>query len=108
MGVSEDSAFGLRGFNFVGILEGAASNNGFHGTPENPPRPAIGSLAYNGGPTLTLLPQPGSPVIDAGNTMLTHDQRGAPRPVGARADFGAVEVAGNDTNLQRAHWCGDG
>ena len=62
--------------------------------------PGLGALANNGGPTLTMLPQPGSPVLDAGNNSLipsgvTFDQRGAgfPRIMGARVDIGAVEAA---------------
>ncbi len=55
----------------------------------------LGPLSDNGGPTLTMLPQPGSPVIDAGgSTTLTVDQRGLPRIVGAAVDIGAVEVQG--------------
>ena len=51
----------------------------------------LGTLADNGGPTLTILPQSGSPVIDAGATDLTVDQRGRPRPDGAADDIGATE-----------------
>ena len=62
--------------------------------------PGLGALANNGGATQTMLPQPGSPLIDAGNNSLipmgmTFDQRGAgfPRVVGGRVDIGAVEAA---------------
>jgi hypothetical protein len=64
--------------------------------------PQLGGLADNGGPTQTLLPQPGSPLIDAipnascpdGASGITTDQRGLPRPdAGSPAcDIGAVEV----------------
>ncbi len=54
--------------------------------------PALGALADNGGPTQTHLPQFGSPVINAGDTTLTVDQRGIARPQGAADDIGAVEV----------------
>jgi predicted outer membrane repeat protein len=64
--------------------------------------PKLGPLADNGGPTLTHLPMPGSPVIDAGDLALEpgvgdtplFDQRGAPfsRVVGALIDIGAFEV----------------
>jgi hypothetical protein len=55
--------------------------------------PSLGPLADNGGPTLTMALLPGSPAIDAGNTLLapTCDQRGYPRPAGAAADIGAYE-----------------
>jgi hypothetical protein len=53
--------------------------------------PLLGPLRDNGGPTLSMLPDPASPVIDAGeNTWpLSDDQRGLPR-VGPD-DIGAVE-----------------
>jgi hypothetical protein len=57
--------------------------------------PGLGALADNGGPTLTMLPQPGSPLIDAipvVDCLLTTDQRGIERPQGDGCDIGAVEV----------------
>ncbi|HET6632219.1 MAG TPA: right-handed parallel beta-helix repeat-containing protein [Rhodanobacteraceae bacterium] len=59
--------------------------------------PLLGPLASNGGPRLTMLPLPGSPLIDAGDTSAAigpYDERGAPhaRVVGAAVDIGAVEV----------------
>jgi Right handed beta helix region len=63
--------------------------------------PQLGPLAANGGPTATLLPQPGSPLIDAiptascqadGAAGITSDQRGVTRPQGTGCDIGAVEV----------------
>lgn len=76
--------------------------------------PLLGPLADNGGPTLTHLPQEGSPAINAGvegalsadttdldsdgNTSepLPRDQRGLERIIGTDVDIGAVEVgAGN-------------
>ncbi len=58
--------------------------------------PLLGPLANNGGPTPTMLPLPGSPAIDAGDTKLAPatDQRGMPRVSGAAVDLGAVEVTG--------------
>ena len=55
--------------------------------------PKVGPLANNGGPTLTMALLPGSPAIDAGNTLLAPaiDQRGFPRPAGSAADIGAFE-----------------
>ena len=59
---------------------------------------ALGSLADNGGPTLTYMPQPGSYSIDKGNpaecSQFPVDQRGAQRPSGA-CDSGSIE-AGSD------------
>lgn len=55
--------------------------------------PLLGTLAANGGPTLTMGLLPGSPAIDAANDALapSTDQRGVPRPVGAHSDIGAYE-----------------
>ena len=56
--------------------------------------PLLGSLADNGGPTLTHLPGPGSPTIDGGRGTYCplQDQRGIARPKGFFCDIGAVEV----------------
>lgn len=68
---------------------------------ENAPPPQLGPLAANGGPTPTLLPESGSPLIDAipigscqadGAGGITNDQRGVTRPQGTGCDIGAVEV----------------
>ncbi len=62
--------------------------------------PGLGALANNGGPTLTMLPQPGSPALGAGNAALipagvTTDQRGVgyARVVNGSLDLGSVEAA---------------
>jgi len=57
----------------------------------------LGSLADNGGPTATMLPASGSPLIDGssvigGECALDTDQRGTARPQGDACDIGAVEV----------------
>ncbi len=64
--------------------------------------PMLGPLAANGGPTNTMLPAPGSPLIDGvaagscpdGAAGITTDQRGLARPDTASpaCDIGAVEV----------------
>ena len=54
--------------------------------------PLLGALADNGGPTQTMLPAAGSPVIDAGGACTGTDQRGMSRPQGSACDIGAVEV----------------
>lgn len=52
--------------------------------------PMLLALADNGGPTMTHLPGPGSPVLDAGQSVSATDQRGFVRTDGL-ADIGAVE-----------------
>ena len=60
--------------------------------------PMLGALADNGGPTQTMLPQPGSPLIDAikpvSECQVDVDQRGVTRPQIKGCDTGAVEVLG--------------
>jgi hypothetical protein len=55
--------------------------------------PKLGSLADNGGPTLTMALLPGSPAIDAGSAVgaPATDQRGVARPQGPGVDIGAFE-----------------
>ena len=55
--------------------------------------PLLGPLADNGGGTLTHVPLPGSPVLNAvGDASCpATDQRGVARPQGTRCDIGAVE-----------------
>ncbi len=57
--------------------------------------PNLGALQSNGGPTPTLLPLVGSPVLGAGDPSLAPatDQRGQPRPPGGPTDLGAVQVS---------------
>ena len=63
------------------------------GETASPIDPLLGPLADNGGPTLTHLPSPGSPTIEAGPaTCPATDQRGTARPQGATCDIGSVEV----------------
>ena len=63
--------------------------------------PLLGPLGANGGPTLTQVPQPGSPLLDwvalgscqaDGAAGITTDQRLLARPSGPGCDIGAVEV----------------
>ncbi len=86
-----------NGYNFgddgsCGLTAPTDHNSG--GSPE------LGPLASNGGPTATLLPQTGSPLIGAippvscqadGAAGITTDQRGEPRG-GSACDIGAVQV----------------
>jgi hypothetical protein len=57
--------------------------------------PFLGPLANNGGATLTHALLTGSPAIDKGTNIgcPPTDQRGMPRPLGARCDIGAYEFS---------------
>jgi len=75
------------------------SSCGFTGTgdTQNGADPLLGALGDNGGPTPTMLPQSGSPLIDAipvaaCDPTVTVDQRGVTRPQQNGCDIGAVEV----------------
>ncbi|HEU4662672.1 MAG TPA: choice-of-anchor Q domain-containing protein [Dokdonella sp.] len=59
--------------------------------------PRLYALAFNGGPTPTMVPKPGSPLLDAAGTadLPATDQRGYARLVGSAADIGAVEDDGD-------------
>jgi hypothetical protein len=63
--------------------------------------PALGALADNGGPTQTMRPLPGSPVIDAiaCTDAPATDQRGVPRPQFVQCDIGAVEYSVADDTV---------
>ena len=80
----------------TGISDGVRGNQ--VGTSASPIDPMLDSLAYNGGPTMTHAPQSGSPVLDAGSTLLAasyYDGRGEDylRTVGTATDIGAVEYS---------------
>ncbi len=55
--------------------------------------PMLDALADNGGSTLTMALQSGSPAINAGNdsSCASTDQRGVSRPLGTHCDIGAYE-----------------
>jgi hypothetical protein len=62
--------------------------------------PVVGPLGGHGGPTLTMLPIPGSVAIDGGDAAAASpgptDQRGQARVQAAALDIGAVEVGPDD------------
>jgi len=67
---------------------------GFSGTGNLDVDPLLGSLAFNGGFTMTCALLPGSPAIDSGTSAGTpeKDQRGVDRPQKSGFDRGAYEV----------------
>jgi parallel beta-helix repeat protein len=67
----------------------------------------LGPLQDNGGPTFTMAPQAGSPLLDAGDSGLlpaglTRDQRGLARVAGPTTDIGAVETQPPAVTANRA------
>ncbi len=92
------------GHNLIGTAEGgvAWTSGDLTGTLESPLNPLLGPLTYNGGPTKTMMPLPGSPALDHGSNALipagvTSDQRGYKRIVNGIVDVGAVERHANVT-----------
>jgi hypothetical protein len=74
--------------------DGSCALTGATNTSDGPD-PQLAALANNGGPTQTMLPQSGSPLIDAvpsASCSVNADQRGYSRPQGAGCDIGSVEV----------------
>jgi len=124
--VDPASSFNLIGDNtgLTGVSNG--SNGNQVGTSLAPINPGLGPLASNGGTTFTHALLVGSPAIDAGNSSLTTDQRGQPRPIddqtvanaagGDASDIGAYEAhtfevnstADGDDGLCRALGTGNG
>ncbi|HEX4793152.1 MAG TPA: choice-of-anchor Q domain-containing protein [Humisphaera sp.] len=87
------------GFNLIGNTAGSSGwvASDLKGNAASPIDPKVGPLADNGRPTLSMLPLPGSPVIDKGSNALipagiTADQRGLPRIFNGVVDIGAVEA----------------
>lgn len=101
-----NSAFGLNtGANASGnVTDGGYNFSADTAAPFTHPttirgvNPLLGALGNNGGPTLTLPPQAGSPLIDnaAPSGTLAEDQRGVARPQGYFRDIGAVESPGSN------------
>jgi hypothetical protein len=78
----------------MGLSNG--DNGNLIGTAANPIDPRLGPLQFNGGPTRTRAPLPGSLAINHGSDLigLASDQRGFPflRFFGAGVDIGAFET----------------
>ena len=92
-------AFSSKGYNLIEATNGSSGwvSTDLTGTLANRLLPQLTVLADNGGPTPTIVPLDGSPLIDHGSNSLasavTTDQRGLPRVVNGRIDIGAVETA---------------
>lgn len=88
IGDNSDNAF----FRLAEFPDGSPNTNGdFVGTADSPLIPMLAEgLTDNGGPTLTLMPLPDSPLIDRNGSENLPDQRGI-SPFRVR-DIGAVET----------------
>jgi predicted outer membrane repeat protein len=91
--ISDPGPFNPQGEN----LDNDGSCTGFTLTRSNY---GVYAVADNGGPTYTNALAPSSPAVDAAADCggLTVDQRGQPRPYGARCDLGAFELGANNPN----------
>ena len=109
-----NGTFNSQGYNLIGKSDGTNGfTNGVNGdqvgTYATPIDPKLGVLTDNAGPTKTHALLVGSPAIDAGNSALTTDQRGQPRPTddqtvvnaagGNASDIGAYEAHNLEVNL---------
>ncbi|HRQ64275.1 MAG TPA: choice-of-anchor Q domain-containing protein [Xanthomonadaceae bacterium] len=84
------------GYNYD--TDGSCGLGGGPGDVSNGPDPQLLAAADYGGPTLTMRPAQGSPLIDAiplaaCHATITIDQRGMARPQGGACTIGAVELA---------------
>lgn len=79
-----------NGHNLVQTQQSCGFVNGVNGDVVGQ-APMLETLKSNGGKTRTHALLPGSPARDAGDTTLTVDQRGLPRPGGSAKDIGAYE-----------------
>jgi hypothetical protein len=96
VGPDLDGALTSLGHNLIGDGTGGSgfADTDLVGTADFPIDPLLEPLGDYGGPTQTMRPLPGSPVINAGDNTDAPDtdQRGFPRIVGGFIDIGAVEL----------------
>ncbi len=94
-------AFTSNGHNLIGDTLGITHIHGPRTDDMYGTDPMLGQLGFYGGSTVTQMPLPGSPAINAGDDSvlgpplsLTTDQRGPgfPRKLGAHVDIGACEA----------------
>jgi hypothetical protein len=81
--------------NLIGV--GGGLTNHVNGNKVGFENPMLSALGNYGGPTETMVPLPGSPVVDAGNASqippgITTDQRGYDRISRGTVDIGATEL----------------
>ncbi len=100
-GVDVNGTFNSNGYNFIGKADGSGGwiNSDITGSNLAPANPDLSPFGYFGGPTPTLVPVPGSPLIGSGSPALVPgtvktDQRHVARISGHKVDRGAVEIQG--------------
>jgi hypothetical protein len=95
---------------YVAMAANLIENNHGFAPPPGSPRlltgvnPDLGPLADSGGPTFTMTPLQGSPVINQGFNFAgePYDQRGLPREFNNVFDLGAVEI--NPATITGQHY----
>jgi hypothetical protein len=91
-GALESTGYNIIGNNADAVINSQPTDQ--IGTPASPIDPLLAPLADNGGPTLTLALQPGSPAINRGDPAAPpRDQRGYSRA--GVPDVGAFEFGGS-------------
>jgi CSLREA domain-containing protein len=98
-GTTADDLYGtldsFSAYNLIGTGGAGGLTDSVNGNQVGVSNPGLGTLADNGGPTLTVALLPGSPASDRGsNAYVTPgetDQRGVPRIVNGTVDIGAFE-----------------
>ncbi|MGZ8666558.1 MAG: choice-of-anchor Q domain-containing protein [Solirubrobacterales bacterium] len=81
--------FTQNSFNLIGTTQGCTYTEGPGDVTDEAPN--LRPLADNGGPTRTHMPGQQSPAVDAGDTCISKDQRGAPTGLAEPCDLGAAE-----------------
>jgi predicted outer membrane repeat protein len=106
---NDAGTFNDMGGNLIGVGGGGSGNTGFTaattqtGTVANPLSAGLGALGNYGGPTQTMLPEPGSPAIckaPAANVPsgVTTDQRGVAYSAGGYCASGKVDTGAVQTD----------
>ncbi len=83
----------------------SSSRHNILGTPSSPINAMLAPLGSFGGPTPTMPPLPGSPLLSAGSSFtfgagpITSDQRGLARPTNTSSDIGAFQTHAGATSI---------
>jgi hypothetical protein len=93
---SDYQTYQSGGYNLIG--QGSAADQFNAGTDQRigSADPGVAALAENGGRTRTRALLPNSPAVFSGDSALSVDQRGLPRPANVGDDRGAFKIGYND------------